>query len=47
MEKFENIKSKKNIKSIAKYILKDMLFPFLPEKQKLEIVIYNRDLQKN
>ena len=44
MEKFENIKSKKNIKSIAQYALKDILFPFLPEKQKLEIIIYNKYL---
>jgi len=46
MEKFKNIKSEKNIKSLSNYILKNMLFPFLPEKQKLEIVIYNKDLQK-
>ena len=44
MEKFENIKSEKNIKSIAKYALKNMLFPFLPENQKLAIIIYNKEL---
>jgi len=47
MEKYENIKSEKNIrKSISKYVLKDILFSFLSEKQKLEIIIYNKDLQK-
>ena len=46
INEYENIKSEKNIKSIAKYVLKNMLFPFLPEKQKLEIIIYNKDLQK-
>ena len=46
MEEYENIKSEKNIKSIAKYVLKDTLFSFLSEKQKLEIIIYNKELQK-
>ena len=45
MEEYENIKSEKNIKSIAKYVLKDKLFSFLSEKQKLEIIINNKDLQ--
>ena len=46
MEEFENIKSEKNIgKLIGTYILKD-IFSFLSEKQKLEIIIYNKDLQK-
>ena len=45
MEEYENIKSEKNFgKSIAKYVLKDILFSFLSEKQKLEIIIYNKDL---
>ena len=44
--KIENIKSEKSIKSIAKYALKDTLFSFLSEKQKLEIIIYNKELQK-
>ena len=48
MEEFENIKSEKNIgKSIESlYIFKD-IFSFLFEKQKLKIIIYNKDLQKN
>jgi len=46
MENFENIKSEKNIKSISKYVLKDEIFSFLSEKQKLKIIIYNKDLQK-
>jgi len=46
MEKFESINSEKNIKSIKKSVLKDSLFSFLPEKKKLEIVIYNKELQK-
>ena len=43
---FENIKSEKNIgKSIKSlYILKD-IFSFLSEKQKLNIIIYNKHLQ--
>ena len=43
---FENIKSEKNIgKSIESlYILKDII-SFLSTKQKLEIIIYNKDLQ--
>jgi len=47
MEEYENIKSEKNIGNlIAKYLLKDTLFSFLSEKKKLEIIIYNKDLQK-
>ena len=46
MVEFENIKSEKNIKSISKYILKDILFSFLSEKQKLEIIVHNKELQK-
>jgi len=38
MNEFENIKSE--------YILKD-IFSFLSEKKKLEIIIYNKHLQKN
>ena len=44
MEKFENIKSEKNIKSLIKYILKDRLFLFLPEKQKFRN--RNKELQE-
>jgi len=45
IEEFENIKFEKKIgKSIESlYILKD-IFSFLPEKQKLEIIIYNKEL---
>ena len=47
MEEYENIKSEKSIgKSIVKYVLKDAIFSFLSEKKKLEIIIYNKDLQK-
>ena len=46
MEEYESTKSEKNIeKSISKYILKNILFSFLFEKQKLKIIIYNKDLQ--
>ena len=47
IEEFENIKSEKKIgKSIQSlYILKD-IFSFLSEKKKLEIIIYNKELQK-
>ena len=47
MDKFEKIKSEINIgKSIESlYILKD-IFSFLSEKQKLNIIIYNKYLQQ-
>jgi len=47
IEEFENIKSEKIIgKSIeCLYILKD-IFSFLSQKKKLEIIIYNKELQK-
>jgi len=47
MNEFKNIKSAKNIgKPIESlYILKD-IFSFLSKKQKLKIIIYNKDLQK-
>ena len=43
--KDKKIEEFENIKSISKYVLKNMIFPFLPEKQKLEIIIYNKELQ--
>ena len=47
MNDFENIKTRINIeKSIGSlYILKE-IFSFLSEKEKLNIIIYNRQLQK-
>ena len=45
MEESESIKSEKNIESLSKYVLED-IFSFLPEKQKLEIIIYNKELKK-
>ena len=46
MYEYESIKSEKDIESIKSlYILKD-LFSFLSEKQKLKIIIYNKQLQK-
>ena len=46
MEKIQNIKSEKYIESIASlYILKD-IFSFLSENQKLNLIIYNKSLQK-
>ena len=47
MNEFQNIKSEINIeKSIESlYILKD-IFSLLSEKQKLKIIIYNKELQK-
>ena len=47
MNEFENIKSEikigKSIQSL--YVLKD-IFSFLSEKQKLKILIYNKNLKK-
>ena len=46
MNEYENIKSEKVIESIKSiYVLKD-IFSFLSEKRKLEIIIYNKNLQK-
>ena len=46
MNEYENIKSEKVIESIkSSYVLKD-IFSFLSEKQKLKIIIYNKNLQK-
>ena len=46
MNKFENIKTEKNIeKSIESLYILKYIFSFLSEKQKLEIIIYNKDLQ--
>jgi len=46
MNEYENIKSEKVIESIkSPYVLKD-IFSFLSEKLKLEIIIYNKNLQK-
>ena len=46
MNEYENIKSEKVIESIkSQYVLKD-IFSFLSEKRKLEIIIYNKDLQE-
>jgi len=47
MNKFQNIKSEINIeKSIeSPYILK-AIFSFLSEKQKLNLIIYSKQIQK-
>ena len=46
MNKFQNIKSEISIKSIKSiYILNDIL-SFLSEKQKLNLIIYNKHLQQ-
>ena len=47
MDGCENIKSGKNIeKSIESLYILKYIFSFLSEKQKLKIIIYNKDLQK-
>ena len=47
MDKCQNIKTEINIEKEIKYpnILKD-IFSFLSEKQKLNMLIYNKQLQK-
>ena len=47
MNEFENIKYEKNIEKSIKslYILKD-IFSFLSKNKKLQIIIYNKHLQK-
>ena len=45
MKKLEKIKSKTNIRDIKVY-MKRKIFLFLEEKQKLNIILYNKELQK-
>ena len=47
MNVFKNIKSEINIeKSIESFYILKYIFSFLSEKQKLNIIIYNKHLQK-
>ena len=47
MSEFKDIKSKINLKDIkSTYIIKT-IFSFLHKKQKLKIIVYNKELQKN
>ena len=45
MSEFKENKSKINLRQIKSYIIKE-LFSFLPEKQKLNIIICNKKIQK-
>jgi len=47
MNEFKNLISEKNIgKSIESLYILKYIFSFLSEKQKLKIIIYNKNLQK-
>ena len=46
MKKFEKIKTKANIRDIKSLYIKKKIFSFLEEKQKLNIILYNKELQK-
>ena len=47
MKEYENIKSEKDILSIASLYILKYIFSFLSEKQKFKIIIYNKDIKKN
>ena len=46
INEYENIKSEKDIESIKSLYILKYIFSFLSEKQKLKIIIYNKDIQK-
>ena len=46
INEYENIKSEKDIESIKSLYILKYIFSFLYEKQKLKIIIYNKDIQK-
>ena len=46
MEEIENIKNKINIRDIKPSFIKKEIFSFLDKKQKLKIIIYNKEFQK-
>ena len=46
MEKFKDIKNKINIKDIKSSFIKNRIFSFIYKKQKLDMIIYNKELQR-
>ena len=46
INEFKEIKSKINYKDIKSSYIKKRIFSFLDEKEKLRIIIYNKELQK-
>ena len=46
MEEFGNIKYKVNLKDIKSTLIIKKIFSFLNEKQKLNMIIYNKELKK-
>jgi len=46
MDKIEEIKSKINLKDIKSFYIIKKIFLFLYEKNKLNMIIYNKELQK-
>jgi len=46
MDEFKNIRYKINIKDIKSSYITKKLFSFLSRKQKLDIIMYNKNLQK-
>ena len=47
MDIIGNVKNKINIRDINSHFIKEIIFSFLSEKQKLEIIIYNKDYKTN
>ena len=46
MDEFKDIKYKKNINDVKSSFIIKIIFSFLIEKHKLNIIIYNKELQK-
>ena len=46
MQNFEDIKNRINIKDIKSSYIINMIFSFLYKKQKLNMIIYNKKLQR-
>ena len=46
MEEFENIKYKINLRDINSPFIIKIIFSFLNKKQTLNMIMYNKDLQK-
>ena len=46
MDEFENIKNKINLRDIKSPFIIKIIFSFLNKKQTLNMIMYNKDLQK-
>ena len=46
MIEYKDFKSKIDLRTIKSSFIKERIFSFLHEKQKLKMIIYNKELQK-